>query len=122
MQYKTTVIYDKTFAGKDTERYKFKHFNPINQRCCQIMTDYWNSGFVALSKHGHDGSKPVVQLEWKEPDYDDITNCEESINFCPWCGEKIELKEIERVKEVKSVTKVTKVVEQEIVDIKYEKI
>jgi hypothetical protein len=53
------------------------------------------------------GNTPQIQLCWTEPDYDGPSEQTCEINYCPWCGEEITLKEVERVRKVKKVKQVT---------------
>ena len=105
--YKTTVVSDKDWYERPRTRYKF---NAVKVGCCVDMTGAWNEEFVVLQDESVGDLLPEVQLRFAKSDYEGgLVHDYEGIDFCPWCGEKITMKEVERVRLVSKLVQTTQI-------------
>ncbi len=109
--YKTTVEdyvnwYDKTPRTK----YHFKLIDSSKNACCDEMKCQLTEGFVGIQESNSlppEDVPPEIRLHWKAPAYDGYSDEGMYIEFCPWCGQQIVVKEVQRVRRVSSEIQVT---------------
>lgn len=96
---KHTIINYKTIFGEDSSYFEWKNSDSY---CCDNMKEAFANEFIEF-----DGDEKPVLTICKVTIYSDDTDFEHmNIEYCPFCGTKIEYKEICQVKIVtKTVTK-----------------
>lgn len=101
------IVNVKTIVYKGYDDIDHLRFEEVNRtHCCNDMMK--NSDVFDINDLNH--KRPQLSIAHKIPDYDGFCTEYYNIQFCPFCGEKIEVKEIHRVRRIEEIQEKQKMV------------
>lgn len=91
----------KTVVGESGCSDQHSPLKEQSEFCCGRMIDAFDGGVIAFAHDDYGVSKPEVQIVRQFYRYGDLDPSTHAIDFCPFCGAKINATEAQRVRRVR---------------------